>query len=377
MSMTMSASTNENQNGKKKIGLVLQGGGALGAFEAGAIKALYARNFECVIVSGASIGAINAVALAGSKETDPAAALETLWIELTVDPPIPFVPSVIKQWWAQIFGNPHMFVPRLDYWDFTHWTHACDTTPIRKTLNSLIDWQQLGDPAHMRVIVSASNVKTGGCEYFQNFDPLTFAPTRLDLERILASGSVPGSFPWTVVNGNYFWDGGLTDNTPLKPVIDGLRPGEAETLPILEIDCNVSAAPLPTNLQQVIFRALEMFLQNKLKTDHARSVRYGQFMRLVRRLEAQLPEQARAELHQDADWKAIAELELVQNIYRIEIRKPGDTGQPAEDNPGDFSRESIERRFTAGRTAMNAFLDLHPTLGTATGERELAGAAKT
>jgi predicted acylesterase/phospholipase RssA len=89
----------------KKFALVLQGGGTLGAYEVGAIEYLDDRGMECAIVSGASSGAMNAVTLAGAKGYPPA-ALRILWDKLVVEPPLPFIPPLVKPAWA-MFGSPH------------------------------------------------------------------------------------------------------------------------------------------------------------------------------------------------------------------------------------------------------------------------------
>ena len=147
---------NGDSPGKKKFGLVLQGAAALGAYEAGAIEYLYESGMECAIVSGASSGAMNAATLAGAKGYPPQ-VLRELWGMLAVKPPIPFLPPVIRQSWS-MFGVPHMYTPRLDWWNMQSWTYASDNTPYRKTLEDLLDWDQIRDPEHMRLFVSASDI---------------------------------------------------------------------------------------------------------------------------------------------------------------------------------------------------------------------------
>ncbi|MGP6190574.1 MAG: patatin-like phospholipase family protein [Vulcanimicrobiaceae bacterium] len=287
LSETQPALSGSDTGAKKKFGLVLQGGGALGAFEVGAIEYLYEIGMECAIVSGASSGAMNAVTLAGAKGCPPD-VLKALWEELIVDPPVPFLPAIVQQSWAAVFGNPRMFLPRTDYWNVLNWTYLSSPAPLRRTLDALVDWDRVRDPEHMRLIVSASAVKSGACEYFRNLDPA--AP--FGYEHVLASGSFPVGFSWTMVDEKPYWDGGLTDNTPLKPVIDNLQGDEPQTLPILEIDCNSAAAPLPTNLQQAGFRMFEMLLQNRLKADGETAKSYQRFIRILKLVEQQLAEDA-------------------------------------------------------------------------------------
>jgi NTE family protein len=331
---------------KTKFGLVLQGGGALGAYEVGAIEYLYESGMECAIVSGASSGAMNAVTLAGAKGYPPA-VLRTLWEKLMVEPPVPFVPDPLKRSWA-MFGNPHMYVPRWDYWNVPYWTYFCTTAPLKKTLEDLLDWEQVRDSKHMRVIVSASGVESGETAYFTNFDP----HMPFEVEHVLASGSLPPAFPWTIINDRAYWDGGLTDNTPLKPVIAQLHGHEPESMPIFTIDVFSSSAPLPTNMYQVVSRMFELLLQNNLKADSETAKRYARFINILRQVEKQLP--ADAPVRNDKDWEAVMNYALLRQIRMIDIEKP------PQENLADFSRETILRRIRAGYEATKRSLEAMP-----------------
>ena len=149
-----------------------------------------------------------------------------------------------------------MYTPRLDWWNMPSWTYLSDNTPFRKTLEDLLDWDRIRDPEHMRLTVSASGVEDGGTTYFSNLDP----NVPLGPEHVMASGSFPGGFSWTRVNDRDYWDGGLTDNTPLKPVIDNLQGNEPETMPIIMIDVFSSSAPQPANMNEVVLRMFELVL---------------------------------------------------------------------------------------------------------------------
>jgi NTE family protein len=327
---------------KKKFGLVLQGGGALCAYEVGAIEYLYESGMECAIVSGASAGAMNAATLAGARGYPPQ-VLRELWGMLTVEPPVPFLPAVIERSWS-MFGVPHMYTPRLDYWNMPSWTYMSNTTPLKKTLEDLLDWDQLRDPEHMRLMVSASGVEDGGTAYFSNLDPRV----PFEAEHVLASGSLPPGFPWTLVGHQDYWDGGLTDNTPLKPVIDNLRGDEPETMPIFTIDVFSSLAPQPANMQEVMLRMFELLLQNNLKADSETAQRYTRFIRVLKQVDQQLP--ADAPVRQEKDWDEVMNYALIKQIRMIDMKKP------AEESASDFSPETISRRISAGyeqtRTAL-------------------------
>jgi NTE family protein len=363
---------------KTKIGLVLQGGGALGAYEAGAVKCLYDRGMECTIVAGASSGAVNAVTLAAAK-TYPPDELESMWKGF-ITPGILVPPPIGPAEHVGAVAVPHMYRPRLDYWSLPTWTYVADNTPLKKTLERL-DWEQVRDPDHMRVFVSASDIENGKTVYFSNLHPEKQLPgpeypaVHLGVEHAMASGSFPGGFPWTMIDGRAYWDGGITDNTPLHPVIDNLTPAEAETMPIYVIDVNTSAGYLPANLLHVVLREFEMLLQNNLQTDTHRAARYAQFIGLLKKVDSILEQKdvvkildevrelpsapsgladvlsELVEVKNTEDWREAVAYDPVRNVHAFDITKP------AGESPGDFTGEAIERRLEDGYRQMCEYLD--------------------
>ena len=348
---------------KTKIGLVLQGGGALGAYEAGAVKCLYDSGMECAIVAGASSGALNAVTLAAAK-TYPPDELEAMWNgfktpEILVPPPAGPVEHV------GAVEVPHMYRPRLDYWRLPRWTYAANTTWLKETLERL-DWDQVRDPDHMRVFVSATDIENGKTVYFSNLYPkmklpgLEYPAVHFGVEHAMASGSFPGGFPWTVIDGRSYWDGGLTDNTPLHPVIDNLTTAEAATMPIYVIDVNTGVGAIPTNLLQVVLREFEILLQNNLATDTHRAESYTRFIGLLKRVDEIMrtvpenpPPGALADLlalKSEPDWGKAMTYDPVRNVHVVDIKKP------AGESPADFDSETIEHRLRAGYEQMCEYL---------------------
>ncbi len=326
---------NGDSPGKKKFGLVLQGAAALGAYEVGAIEYLYESGMECAIVSGASSGAMNAAALAGAKGYPPQVLRD--------------LPPVIRQSWS-MFGVPHMYTPRLDWWNMPSWTYLSDNTPFRKTLEDLLDWDQIRDPGHMRLTVSASGVEDGGTTYFSNLDPAV----PLGPEHVMASGSFPGGFPWTRIKDRDYWDGGLTDNTPLKPVIDNLQGNEPETMPIIMIDVFSSSAPQPANMNEVVLRMFELFLQNKLKADSDTAQSYTRFISVLKQVDDQLP--ADAPVRKEPGWDEVMNYAHVRQIRMIDMKKP------AGESGSDWSPEAISRRLSAGYDQTRSALEEVPLM---------------
>src|SRR3954453_10325106 len=152
-------------------GLVLQGGGALGAFERGVIEWLLDNGIEPDVVSGVSIGAVNAAVLCGPRHPDPGVALRDLWTDLTT----PSLPPPLDQVNGRLslFGNPGMYLPRFDYLNFLGWTSFYDTQPLRLTLERHVSFEKLG-PANFegqgarapRLILTATNLRSGRLDRF-------------------------------------------------------------------------------------------------------------------------------------------------------------------------------------------------------------------
>jgi len=240
------------------------------------------------------------------------------------------------------------------------------------------------DPDHMRVFVSASDIENGKTVYFSNLYPkmklpgLEYPAVHFGVEHAMASGSFPGGFPWTVIDGRSYWDGGLTDNTPLHPVIDNLTTAEAETMPIYVIDVNTGAGYIPANLPQVELREFEMLLQNNLATDTHRAARYVQFISLLKEVNTILEQKEAKRILEEArklssapagladllaellevkgteDWGEAMTYDPVRNVHAVDIMKP------AGESPGDFTGEAIERRLDYGYRQMRGYLDSLP-----------------
>jgi len=149
-----------------KMGLVLQGGGALGAYEYGAVTRLVELGWHPVAVTGVSIGAATAAAVAGARDGNVCKSLKRLWEAITLDP-VPFWPPE-RQTTFSIFGNPRFWRMRHDVFSYQDWTSLYDVSPMRGTLAEVCDFDQLNDPTHMRFAVTATNVQTGDQVSFAN-----------------------------------------------------------------------------------------------------------------------------------------------------------------------------------------------------------------
>ena len=183
----------------KSSALVLQGGGALGAFEFGAAQALYERTIAPDVIAGASIGAITAVLLARPiSRLGPLGALEAFWEKVTVSGAL-FPPPLRS--YASFWGNRHFFTLRPDFFSWPvaglFWTYFYQTQPLRDTLSELVDLKELKNPnAKPGLLLSATNVREGQVEYFDS------RRGDLTLDYVVASGSLPG---WRIVRQHAPW----------------------------------------------------------------------------------------------------------------------------------------------------------------------------
>src|SRR5215510_5401945 len=210
-----------------EVGVVLQGGGALGAYECGALNALLelmdefagqGRSIELKVVTGVSIGSINAACVVGAKtRADARARLNALWDDLVLEAP-PFWLRAAQRDLAY-FGLPGFYAPRPDIWAASTWTYVYDTRPLLVTLARHVDFAALNASATV-FVVNAVEVVTGELRSFANRAVGNVAGIKIEPRHVLASASLPPGFPWTEIEGIQYWDGGIVDNTPLSVAID-------------------------------------------------------------------------------------------------------------------------------------------------------------
>jgi predicted acylesterase/phospholipase RssA len=322
--------------GLSRSALVLQGGGALGAYELGAARRLYEDGtFAPDMISGVSIGAITATLLARpAKGLTPIQALEAFWSEVTVAAWL--YPFLLRPF-ASAFGNPHFFMPRTDLAGMLGWTSLYDTSPLRRTLETLVDLDALADPgARPGLLVSATDVEAGQIAYFYS------AEKGLSLDHVLASGSLPPSFPMTEVDGRAYWDGGLFDNTPLGAVLDRLDVGPGVERTVYVVNLFPNRAPLPTSMAEVAERTLNLQFANRTKQDLKLLDRFDEVARLMELLE-RLP--ADSPVKQDEAFMAVRKRGYVRAPRIVQITRPEQAG--AFDGM-DFSPEGIAKRSEQG-----------------------------
>jgi NTE family protein len=263
--------------------LVLQGGGALGSYQAGAFQALCRSGFEPEWVAGISIGAINAAIIAGNDNSKRVDRLKEFW-EL-VSSPVPWNPvvkgdrsrTVFNETSAAIiatFGVPGFFSPRIP--PAPLWPQGSpqslsyyDTAPLKKTLERLVDFDRIND-LKCRLSVGAVGITSGNFRYFDNVE-FKREGKRIGPEHIMASGALPPGFPAVLIDGEYYWDGGIASNTPLDYVLD------AETdrdLLIFQVDLFSARGPLPETLLEAAEREKDIRFSSRtrMNTDKNRQI---------------------------------------------------------------------------------------------------------
>ena len=332
--------------------LLLQGGGALGSYQAGVYQALAEANLHPDWVAGISIGAVNAALIAGNPPEKRVEKLREFW-EAVSTPPlgVPHLASVdikddaihraINQTRAMgimMFGAPHFFKPRLLSPVFFPSPNAdqlsfYDVAPLKATLERLVDFDLLNAGA-MRFSVGAVNVKTANFAYFDS------TTHRIGPEHIIASGSLPPGFPATEIEGEYYWDGGLVSNTPLQWVLDS-RP-RLDTL-AFQIDLWSARGGLPRNLGEAEVRLKEIQFSSRTRaaTDQykrAQKLRIA-FAGLMKDLPAELLDRPEVSLlAAEADEKVCNIVQLIYSAKNYE--------GIAKDY--EFSRRTMEEHWAAG-----------------------------
>lgn len=334
------------------VALVLQGGGALGSYQAGVIEALSAAAIEPDWVAGISIGAVNAAIVAGNPPERRVERLRQFWNQATSWlPSFPILPDdmvreFVHEWSAgfvAMAGVPGFFGPRFipPFMAVPGTPGALsfyDSTPLRDTLDELVDWDLLND-GPVRLSVGAVDVESGNFRYFDTYDE------RIDARHVMASGALPPGLPPVEIDGRWYWDGGLVSNTPLQHVLDNQR---AEMI-VFQVDLFSAADERPRTIMDVAARAKEIAFSSRTRQVTDQMMRLRKERELVRRVLAKLPPELAADREVEALAAMAAEqpVSLVHLIYRANAWEGG-----ARDF--EFSTRTMREHWAAGREAVEA-----------------------
>lgn len=336
----------------ESIALLLQGGGALGAYQAGVYEAMAEANLHPDWVAGISIGAINAALIAGNPPEQRVTKLRAFWETITQSPlGIPYIPApavtgertqfLINQthvlgtllFGAPGFFKPRLFTPYLFPFSDTESLSFCDVGTLTSTLERLVDFDRINS-GETRFSVGATHIKTGNFVYFDN------KTHHIKPAHVIASGSLPPGFPATEIDGELYWDGGLVSNTPLQWVFD-TRPRK-DTL-AFQIDLWSARGELPHDLAHMNLRQTEIRYSSRTRAGTDQFRRVQGLIRATAKLLAKLPEPLRQT--PEAQLLAAEANEKVFNIIQMIYHKKKYEGNSMDH---EFSRQTMEDHWKAG-----------------------------
>jgi NTE family protein len=282
--------------------LVLQGGGALGSYQAGAYQALCHHDFEPDWIAGISIGAVNAAIIAGNSRENRVERLKEFW-EM-VSAPVSWNPLMsgdgarayfngTNAALIATFGVPGFFTPRFPPAPF--WPQGSpqsqsyyDTAPLRATLERLVDFDRIND-LKTRLSIGAVNVTTGNFKYFDNFEFKKLGK-KIGPEHVMASGALPPGFPTIEIEGEHYWDGGIASNTPLDYVLDA---GVTSDLLIFQVDLFSARGNLPTSLIEAAEREKDIRFSSRTRMNTDKNKQVHNARKALRDLIGKLPDDLR------------------------------------------------------------------------------------
>ena len=334
--------------------LVLQGGGALGSYQAGAYQALCHHDFEPEWIAGISIGAINAAIIAGNPREKRIERLKEFWEMVSSGSPMPWAPlvrtdqarSIFNETSAALiatFGVPGFFTPRFPpapVWPAgTPQSQSYyDTTPLRATLERLVDFDRIND-LKTRLSVGAVGVTSGNFRYFDNVEFKKLGK-KIGPEHIMASGALPPGFPSVEIEGEHYWDGGVASNTPLDYVLDSEI---ARDLLIFQVDLFSARGLLPQSVLEAAEREKDIRYSSRTRMNTDKAKKIHNVKKAVRELIAKLPENFKddplvATLDEAAKENTVT---IVHLIYRSKTHE-------ASSKDYDFSRLGMVEHWAAG-----------------------------
>jgi len=362
----------DRANYENQVVLVLQGGGALGSYQAGVFETLASESIAPDWIAGISIGAVNGALIAGNAPCERVARLRQFWERVSSAIPEPaWMPGRHAHEWlnglaatqALFFGVPGFFTPRVPPAFFQPRGSLAaisyyDTTPLKDTLEQLIDFERLNS-GELRLSVSAVNVRTGNLTDFDT------AKQRLDVRHIMASAALPPGLPPVEIDGEYYWDGGLASNTPLNYVLD--QPGSGHRT-VFQVDLFPARGPLPSSMERVSEREKDIRYSSRTRLNTDMDVRRRRVAAAAMRLMEKLP----PELHEDPDARQVLDalranclsLDIVHLIYRAKRYETH-----AKDY--EFSRLTMREHWASGNA--DVLQTLHDPRWTGRGPAEPYG----
>ena len=344
---------------REKIALLLQGGGALGSYQAGAYQTLAAAGLRPAWIAGISIGAINAAIIAGNAPEHAVGRLREFWLQVSTSvTPFPVVEEALESTFGQVaaattvmFGAPGFFKPRM----FPAFAQVdvpppelgyYDTRELKATLERLADFDRINSRAAdcMRLSLGAVSITSGNFRYFDS------AHMRIGPEHVMASGALPPGLPPIEIDGEHYWDGGLVSNTPLQYVLD--EDGTDDLL-ALQIDLFSARGPMPSNFFEAAEREKDVRYSSRTRLNTDMLKRRQAVALAAQRLAERLP----ANFQDDPDLAILRKESNIPAMTLVHIIYKGKHRGASFAKDYDFSRVSVEAHWNAGRSDMSSILD--------------------
>ncbi|MGB6464435.1 MAG: patatin-like phospholipase family protein [Nitrosotalea sp.] len=343
--------------------LVLQGGGALGAYECGVYKAIAKHKIKLDIIAATSIGSINAAIIAGSKNDEPVKHLEDFWLSLG-DTTTSYMPDNIRAITsvtnASIWGNkaftPKWLSPNADSEDSSY---IYDNTLLRNKIIKYVDFENIRGPTNPRIIITCTDIQNAKPSIFDSkYDNIT-------AEHVLASAGYPYyGIQWTKIGDRYLWDGSLLSNTPLIDAINA-SPNSDKMVYLVDLFPHIQKS-LPKNMEEVWHRARDIMFADKVE----HTLRVSNMLKLYLELLGDMHEITTNYLHSGkADDNMKSKIIEVEKTYRkltverggiirdlVRVERKEDAPYLFEDS--DFSSVTIKKLIQNGEDDANKAIDL-------------------
>ena len=345
-----------------QVVLVLQGGGALGAYQVGVYQALHEAGIEPDWIIGTSIGAINAALLCGNEPAHRMERLDAFWRQVEQQSPVPNpfdwfgLASALGTLTTVMRGIPSFFTPNLAALRGSRAPVGVEaasyysTAPLRATLGELIDWQYLCD-CRTRLTVGAVNACSGQMRYFDT------RSEKLGIDHVMASGALPPAFAAVRIDGQPYWDGGIYSNTPIEAVLDD-KP-RRDSL-IFAVNVWHQTAKEPESIWEVMARQKDVQFASRADSHIARQKQIHRLRHVIRELHKRVP----AGRHDDPEVKELAAWGCGTTMHVAHLLAPRlDNEDHTKDI--DFTSDGIRQRRQAGYADTLQMIEQAPWLAPA------------
>ncbi|MBR0933849.1 patatin-like phospholipase family protein [Bradyrhizobium jicamae] len=343
-----------------QVVLVLQGGGALGSYQAGVYEALHEAGIEPDWIVGTSIGAINASLIAGNSPQNRTTRLRAFWKKMEQNPVwsfrdiYPGSNEKLSYWSTVTNGIPGFFQPNPLAHAGDSYVLGADnagyysTAPLEKTLAEFVDFD-LVNQCSPRLTVGAAHLRTSEMRYFDSRD------TRLGVKHIMASGALPPAFPAIRIDGELYWDGGILSNTPTEVVFDDIP--RRNSL-IFAVHLWNPRGSEPTTMAEVLTRHKDVQYSSRIASHIARQQQAHRLRHVINQLAARLPE---SERNSEA-VRELASYGCPTRMHIVRLLAP-QLDRETHIKDIDFSPSGIKARWDAGYAHTRAVLQRKPWIG--------------